>query len=115
MMRRLLVLSALSVLLAPALSCQDEAPTPACQTPATLRDLTGLDGCGYVLELADGQRLEPHGPTWAAYPKHDGERVTVSFIDDPAPSICMAGRGVELQCIQQQDGHCALAGSGPGN
>ena len=104
-MRRLLLVCALMALLAPAFSCQDEEPSPAeCQTPATLRDLTGLDGCGYVLELAGGQRLEPHGATWEAYPKHDGERVTISFIEDPVPSICMAGRGVELQCIRQQQG-----------
>lgn len=115
MMRRLLLVCALASLLAPALSCQQDEPTPDCQTPATLRDLTGLDGCGFVLELADGQRLEPHGAVWAAYPKHDGERVTISYIDDPAVSICMVGQGVELKCIQQQDGRCGTGTPGKGN
>lgn len=114
-MRRLLVLCALSALLVPALSCQEEEPTPDCQTPATLRDLTGLDGCGYVLELADGQRLEPHGAAWEAYSKHDGERVTISYIDDPAVGICMVGRGVELKCIQQQYGRCGTVTPGKAN
>lgn len=111
-MRRLLVLCALSALLVPAFSCQDDEPSPDCQTPATLRDLTGLDGCGYVLELSNGQRLEPHGAAWEAYPKHDGERVTISYLDDPAVSSCMVGRAVELQCIQQQDGRCGTVAPG---
>jgi hypothetical protein len=31
----------------------------ACSTLATVHDLRGLDGCGFVFELADGKRLEP--------------------------------------------------------
>lgn len=84
-----------------AAGCQ-RTPTPAaaCGTPATIRNLAGLDGCGYVLELAGGQQLEPHGATWNAYAKHDGELVSIGYEPTQEASICMAGQGVLLNCIQ---------------
>ena len=39
--------------------CSEDDVQMKCSTPATVRDLTGLDGCGYVFELEDGTRLEP--------------------------------------------------------
>ena len=43
--------------------CNEEPSRKACENGvlATVRDLTGLEGCGFVFELADGQRLEPYG------------------------------------------------------
>ncbi|OON68635.1 hypothetical protein [Hymenobacter sp. CRA2] len=106
-MRRLHLLLPAVALMLTAFSCQNaDSPAPDCQTPSTIRDLTGLDGCGYVLVLDNGQRLEPHGDVWQAYAKHDGERVTINYEEEPSPSICMVGAGVKLNCIQQQLGRC---------
>ncbi|MCC3159446.1 hypothetical protein LJ737_19550 [Hymenobacter sp. 15J16-1T3B] len=104
-MRRLHFLLVLAVFVPLAFGCQDDqdAPNPDCKTAATIRDLTGFDGCGFVLELSNGQRLEPHGPLWQNYAKHDGERVTISYVSAPTPSICMVGEGVTLNCIQQMN------------
>jgi hypothetical protein len=110
-MRRLYPLLLAACLLPLAFSCQEDSssePAPECKTPATIRDLTGLDGCGYVLELGSGQRLEPHGPLWDNYAKHDGERVTISYTAELTASSCMVGEGVKLSCIQQQSGLCDL-------
>jgi hypothetical protein len=116
-MRRLHLLLPAALLLSLVFSCQDakDDPNPGCGTPATIRDLTGLDGCGFVLELDNGKRLEPHGPLWQNYAKHDGERVTISYVAEPAMSICMVGEGVKLDCIQQQIGRCGTVAPGKGN
>ncbi|RTQ48175.1 hypothetical protein EJV47_17240 [Hymenobacter gummosus] len=116
-MRRLHLLLPATLLLTLAFSCQDSAndPAPGCNTPATIRDLTGLDGCGFVLVLDNGQRLEPHGSVWQGYAKHDGERVTINYVTDEIPSICMVGEGVKLECIQQQVGRCGTPAPGKGN
>ena len=87
-------------LLALAASCQKSDQAPGCGTPATVRNLTGFDGCGYVLELDNGQRLEPHGTPWQNFTPHDGDRVLIGYEVEPAVSICMVGEGVKLTCIQ---------------
>ena len=42
-------------------SCNEDGLRVSCNdgVRATVRDLTGLDGCGFVFELEDGTRLEP--------------------------------------------------------
>ncbi|MDO7885601.1 hypothetical protein [Hymenobacter cheonanensis] len=87
-------------LLALAAGCQKADEAPGCGTLATVRNLTGLDGCGYVLQLDTGKRLEPHGSLWQGFGKHDGDRVTISYESEPGASICMVGEGVKLTCIQ---------------
>ena len=109
-----LLLIASMCLLASLTSCsKDTDPVKNCGTPATIRDLRGLDGCGFVLELENGQRLEPvpvfrcgNDPnlltmdssnfTWK-----DGLRVTIGYkeLKDRA-SICMTGKMVEITCIE---------------
>lgn len=100
------------------ISCSDE-PTKitGCTTPATVKDLTGLDGCGFVFELEDGTRLEP---VWTVgfcgtppLPKEvtedplynfafvDGKKVTIGYEPLTSPSICMVGQTVKITCIQE--------------
>ena len=97
MRSRYFLLAALPLL---AFSCRKTDENPGCGTPATVRNLTGFDGCGYVLVLDSGKRLEPHGDAWQSFAKHDGDRVTISYEVEPAASICMVGEGVKLTCIQ---------------
>jgi hypothetical protein len=88
-----------------------------CSIPATIRDLTGLDGCGFVLELANGSRLEPERPFifcgTPPLPKEitedplynfefvDGKRVRISYYETNRPSICMVGPTVKITCIEE--------------
>lgn len=97
-------------------SCSKETiQTNDCNTEATIRDLTGLDGCGIVFELKDGTRLEPlrllvcgtpplpeevtQDPLFN-YNLDDGKKVKISYYQTKAPSICMAGPTVKITCIK---------------
>lgn len=108
-------------------ACQEDETAPECTTLATVRDLTGLDGCGWVLELENGERLEPYlvyanygDPLWCgmvssdsrsqshidpqlwhnANPQ-DGMKVRIAYEVLPEQvSVCMVGPIVQLTCLE---------------
>ncbi len=108
-------------------ACEEDETAPECTTLATVRDLTGLGGCGWVLELENGERLEPYlvygnynDPLWCgpAYPDsrnqpyydtqlwydanpQDGMKVRIAYevLPDQA-SVCMAGPIVQITCLE---------------
>lgn len=86
-----------------------------CSTPATIRDLTGLDGCGWVFELENGTRLEPfwdsgfcgfkedsENDPLADFEFVDGKRVFINYeiVGDRA-SVCMVGPIAKITCISE--------------
>ncbi len=103
------------------LSCSEENTTPkknyanSCSIKATIRDYTGLDGCGYVLELNDGSILEPVRMVVCGPPpqnimtldnpllnfEEDGKKVFVDYELIQSVSICMAGQTVKITCISE--------------
>ncbi len=103
---------------------QDEIifDTKACSVNATVRDLTGLDGCGFVFELNDGTRLEPIRLFYCGNPPLprevtedplfdfqfvDGKKVRIGY-EDVTPqyaSICMVGEMVKITCVEEIDSH----------
>lgn len=110
----LLLLSLL--LLSAVTSCQKNEVSPAtsCGTFATIRDMSGLDGCGFVLELDNGEKLEPvYDYGWCGTPPLpapvidnvqflDGKRVTIAYKElTDKVGICMAGKVVEITCISE--------------
>jgi hypothetical protein len=117
MFRSALILSAFLVLM----SCQKEDSAPECSVPATVRDLRGLDGCGFVFELEDGTRLEPNirfyygwcgtGMDGIQEAPEDplsnfefvaGKKVKIEYeIYEDAMSICMVGPIVNVTCITE--------------
>jgi hypothetical protein len=81
---------------------EEEVEPATCNTFATLKDLRGLDGCGFVLVLDDGQRLEFELQTPRVnFNLADGKRVKVSYKESTRPSICMVGKTVEITCISE--------------
>lgn len=100
-------------------SCDEEPMSASCDqgVPATLKDLTGLDGCGFVFELADGSRLEPQRLFYCGtnpLPKEvtedplydfqfvDGKQVRIAFEEvTDVMSICMVGKIVKITCIEE--------------
>lgn len=97
--------------------CETSSPNN-CATPATVRNLAGLDGCGWVFELNDGTRLEPYWQWgWCGTPPlpqgaledplydfeyTEGKQVFISYEEAPGiASICMAGPVVKITCIQE--------------
>jgi hypothetical protein len=102
------------------MQCNDDAPDSSCTTYATVRDLTGLDGCGFVFELEDGSTIEPILPTLFCGtplpPKEitedplygfefaEGKVVKISYKETKRASICMVGPMAEITCITEVAG-----------
>ncbi len=98
-------------------SCEEQAVGARCEITATVRDLTGLDGCGFVFELADGTRLEPQRIGYCGTPPLpkevtedplydfefvDGKVVTIGYEEIlDAASICMVGKIVKITCLSE--------------
>jgi hypothetical protein len=85
---------------------------------ATVKDLTGLDGCGFVFELSDGSKLEPIRQVIRCgtppLPKEvtedplynfqfvDGKKVRIAYEEiTEAASICMVGKVVKITCLKE--------------
>jgi hypothetical protein len=82
-----------------------------CSTLAKVKDLTGLDGCGFVFELHDGTRLIPEQRTYIHPPKPEedplfyyalnaNEKVQISYQFSNGATACMAGNLVFITCIK---------------
>ena len=100
-------------------SCDKEPISASCDNAvlATVKDLTGLDGCGFVFELANGTRLEPQMFGYCGTPPLpkevtenplynfqwvDGKQVRIGFEEvTDAVSICMVGKIVKITCIEE--------------
>jgi hypothetical protein len=70
---------------------------------ATMKDLSGLDGCGYVLELEDGTQLEPINLETFDFQPKDGQRLRITYdVVTGTGSICMVGDQIEITCITER-------------
>jgi hypothetical protein len=102
------------------IGCEDDEPVAfPCENAAlaTVKDLTGLDGCGFVFELSDGSRLEPQMLWFCGTPPLpkeitenplynfqwvDGKKVRIAYEEIPdAASICMVGKIVKITCLTE--------------
>jgi hypothetical protein len=101
------------------LGCDEDPMNVSCDEAvfATVRDLTGLDGCGFVFELADGTKLEPQMLGYCGTPPLpkevtenplynfqwvNGKQVRIGFEEvTDAMSICMVGKIVKITCIEE--------------
>jgi PKD repeat protein len=72
-----------------------------CNLTGTVKDYSGLDGCGLLIELDNGTVLEPVEivPNCVIY---DGERVQLSYTElKDRVSTCMAGIIARIDCITE--------------
>ena len=69
---------------------------------AKFKDLTGLDGCGMVIEREDGQRLEPVNLGDFPITPEDGMKIRVQYHTVSAGSICMVGEMVAIDCLAKR-------------
>lgn len=90
------------------ISCEGSS----CSTMATVVDATGLDGCGFLFELADGSRLDPERRTYIKAPTVEedplyhfemkaGQLVKIDWEESLALNACMAGPIVFITCITE--------------
>jgi hypothetical protein len=107
------------VVMGSLIACEEETTTNTCNpgTLATVKDLTGLDGCGFVFELTDGTRLEPVRLFYCGTPPlpkevtedplynfelTDGKKVRINYVEaNDVATICMAGKTVRITCIEE--------------
>jgi len=74
---------------------------PDCNVRATVRDLTALDGCGFVLELPNGVRLSPDVQVWEGFTPYEGQQVMIKFQEVSRATTCQVGRPVHIYCITE--------------
>ena len=71
---------------------------------ATLRDYTGLDGCGWVIEADEGAVLEPLNLDEFISDPDPGMRLAVEYQEEGDYfSICMVGPMVTLLACESMD------------
>lgn len=118
-MKRLsLTIILLSALIGTAFQCGTDPMPEGCTVPAVVRDLTSLDGCGFVFELNDGTRLIPVWDMgWCGTPPlpkevtedplynfdyMDGKMVMIGYEErNDFATVCMAGKTVKITCVQE--------------
>ena len=69
---------------------------------ATIEDYTGLDGCGLVIKLQNGDVLEPTNLNDFNITPTDGMKVWVKYHEVAMMSICMVGPTVEIDCLAKR-------------
>jgi hypothetical protein len=69
---------------------------------ATIEDYTGLDGCGLVIKLQNGEVLEPINLNDFNITPTDGMKVWVKYHEVGMMSICMVGPTVEIDCLAKR-------------
>jgi hypothetical protein len=81
-----------------------------CSEKASVVDFTGLDGCGLMLVLENGARLNPEKRQYFVAPKKEddplyyftltaGDKVKISYKETNGVNACMAGKTVFITCI----------------
>lgn len=74
---------------------------PYCSLTGTVVDFTGLDGCGLLIQLDNGEILEP-AEIVPNFILKNGQRVRLAYTElTDRASICMAGRIVRIDCIEE--------------
>jgi hypothetical protein len=82
-------------------SCKKE-PCSGAQK-AIFKDLSGLDGCGLVIELENGKKLEPINLSEFSITPENGRKIWVKYHLFEGGSICMVGDIVKVDCITERD------------
>ncbi len=87
----------IALLAAGIFSCKKTSP-PA-EMYGVVKDMTGLDGCGIMIILDSGLKLEIRGMPLGVMLEKD-KRVAVTYKRVQAISICMAGDIVEITSLR---------------
>ena len=69
---------------------------------AKLVNMTGLDGCSWMIELNNGTRLEPVNLSDFNFNINQNKKIWVVYHPTQFASICMAGEIVTIDCISER-------------
>lgn len=74
------------------------------ETEGIVKDYTGLDGCGFIIELENGDKLEPAQVLDSNFVFYDGQKVIFTYTElKDVGSICMVGKIVRIESIREAD------------
>jgi carbonic anhydrase len=87
--------------LALCVSCAKKT-TCTSATKGKIKNLTGLDGCGWVIE-ANGKTFEPINLNdFDSTVKKNNQKIYFTYQSSPAGSICMVGETIQLLCVNKR-------------
>lgn len=66
-----------------------------------MRNKTGLDGCGWVLQLNDNSNLEAQNLNEFEIEFVEGKDLHVKYEEVDGGSICMVGKIVKITCLTE--------------
>jgi hypothetical protein len=97
-MKKILLFSALSFFI---FSCSKPHEG---MTKATIKDYTGLDGCGMVIELENGTAIEPINLNSfsSTVSITNGQKVWINYHEVELASICMVGPIVQIDELEER-------------
>ena len=79
-----------------------EEEVTGCKTLGTVKDITGLDGCGLMIVLENGKRVDPVVIEDKNFKLRDGQRIRFTYEQErEVMSICMNGQTVRVTCIEE--------------
>ena len=90
------------VILSMVYSCETK---PCCEGSeiGTIKDYSSLDGCTFMVELTDGEKLQVINLNDFDVNIEDGNKISISYHEAGAMAgICMAGKMVEADCICEE-------------
>ncbi|MBN2776926.1 MAG: hypothetical protein JXR36_04760 [Bacteroidales bacterium] len=94
----------LSIIIIGFASCKSVKPT-TCENavPAKLKNMHGMDGCGWGIELKNGQTLEPVNLNAFEIEKKDKKKIWITYESaDEYHSICMSGPMIKIKCLSER-------------
>ncbi len=97
-MKKIILFTALSFLI---FSCSKSHEG---MTKATIKDYTGLDGCGMLIVLENGDEIEPSNLNSfsSSVSISDGQKIWVKYHEIGGGSICMVGPTVEIDEMEER-------------
>lgn len=90
-----LALLAIIVLVLLAVSCSEKKNNDIQTKTATgiIKDYSDIDGCSYIIELENGEKINPIIINNSNIELHDGDNVEITYeIIDSIADVCMAGQ-----------------------
>jgi len=97
-MKKIILFSAISLLIFACTKSHEG------MTKATIRDYTGLDGCGMLIVLENGDEIEPSNLNnfSSTVSISDGQKIWVKYHEIGGASICMVGPAVEIDGLEER-------------
>lgn len=102
-MRKSLSIGLLLTLLVSSLACSKDENLCADAQQAKLINRSGLDGCGWLIELQNSDRLEPINLGDFEMGLEEDKKVWVRYkVESGMGSICMVGEIVSIVCLAER-------------